>query len=419
MEKFYSIIISIVNWTFLTVTIVYTIGNIGFPMYRDNMSFISALIIILQIIVILMEYMYEQNIDKNIFKGEKRNKVQAIKSEILSEIEYSRRELRFGLNILMTFVVIVLMLMIYITRQYYLILGIGLIGVICYIYADYLPHAKAYAEKYDRMFTKDGMENSIRGLARIYLEEYEQTNFNTTEYKKLDNSNDILLPDIKYMKSVLWARIDSISNSYITYAIALLIVNILALYPDLYKGVLDDVVDVTRNIFNFVLMVISVMASIAMFMSSVKQSEKYKKDQKEINKIIVIFLSNDSNRIKNCYLKLINGADGDLYRVRGAFFYTMKCIDDGINLSTVPLSCRMLYMHKSIANMPRLKNTMILLTVSIVLILIEFFGITTALLIPVMANATIYFLVKKLVLPNLGKNRLMSICEEIKKEQVS
>ena len=49
------------------------------------------------------------------------------------------------------------------------------------------------------------------------------------------------------MKSVLWARIDSISNSYITYAIALLIVNILALYPDLYKGVLDDVVDVTRN----------------------------------------------------------------------------------------------------------------------------------------------------------------------------
>lgn len=319
----------------------------------------------------------------------------------------------------MTFLVIVLMLMIYITKQYYLILGIGLIGVICYIYADYLPHAKAYAEKYDRKFTKDGKENSTRGLARIYLEEYEQTNFNKTEYEKLNNSNDTASPDIKYMKSVLWARIDSISNSYITYAIALLIINILALYPELYKGVLDDVVDVTRNTFNFVLMVISVMASFAMFMSSVKQSEKYKKDQEEINKIIGTFLSSDSNRIKKCYSKLISGVDGDLFRVRGAFFYTMKCIDDGIDLSTVPLGCKMLFMHKSIANIPRLKNTMILLTVSIVLVLIEFSGITTVLLIPVMANAFIYFLVKKLVLPNLGKNRIISICEEIKKEQAS
>ena len=53
---------------------------------------------------------------------------------------------------------------------------LGIIITIAYIYADYIPHAKFYAEKYDRIFCKE-KPRAKRGLARIYYNEYKNTKF--------------------------------------------------------------------------------------------------------------------------------------------------------------------------------------------------------------------------------------------------
>jgi len=145
--------------------------------FEDAIVTLTVLIItLLEIVIMFVQNIYEKKVDKAMYGKKSQEFVREIKPIVKTEIEYAREEMRYGLKIMFSVAVITYIIIYVMVGRIYLMIGLGLLMVIVFIYADYLPHAKRYAEKYDGYFSKKPQK--IMGLARIYCEEYKETKFN-------------------------------------------------------------------------------------------------------------------------------------------------------------------------------------------------------------------------------------------------
>lgn len=126
----------------------------------------------------------------------------------------AREELRFRLHILLFVVILVYGYFCIRFQSIFLFCaGVSLV-LLTYLYADYIPHAVRYAETYDKYIEKKEKGNSTRGLALIYLEEYQKTNFDRNhkfykEVSRYDFDSDNRVQD-NCIKHILFMKADSI-----------------------------------------------------------------------------------------------------------------------------------------------------------------------------------------------------------------
>ena len=106
----------------------------------------------------------------------------------------------------------------------YLFVAVACASSIIYIYIDYIRHARRYAQKYDRRFTKDKAD-AYRGLARLYLEEYKKTKFDQSHafYREIQEKEHSL----ECKKHILNMSLDHVNNVSLILGIILMLLNII------------------------------------------------------------------------------------------------------------------------------------------------------------------------------------------------
>ena len=115
----------------------------------------------------------------------------------------------------------------------YFSIAIGLMLAIAFIYADYVPHAQFYAKEYDRLCLRDGGKedkpDEVRGLARIYYSEYQNTHFKNhdkwyeqnDQLEAFDESDNSVERD--YILCYLWSHLANVQDTGIIVSVALLV----------------------------------------------------------------------------------------------------------------------------------------------------------------------------------------------------
>ena len=112
--------------------------------------------------------------------------------------------------------------------------------IIAYIYADYVPHSQKYAENYDKLFIAENEKPSaLRGLGRIYLEEYQKTRFRKKDkyYKEMAQllPYDGSVADPKetkiFLKCIFGNKVASTNNTLAIIGYVMLAINILTVVP--------------------------------------------------------------------------------------------------------------------------------------------------------------------------------------------
>ena len=379
---FVNIVISIVLLLLSLSTVIYPL----FPRVKNIIRYVnvvSAIIIVLQVIVICLSHKYEKIVESEIFhmsKGQVYERTKPYSRE--NTIQDARNELRFGLHILLFAVILVYG---YLCIKFHCVLlffaGTGLI-LLAYIYADYIPHAMRYAKLYDKNYI-DVKEkaDSTRGLARIYLEEYQITNFdrNHSFYKEVSrydfDDNKIQDNCIKY---ILFMKADSIRIPEIVYSIFLMVVNWILVAPNLLGYIIKEFVgDINTNMF-IIKSMLSVIVNVIIAIINIIICVTYKEKCEEIQTLSNVI--NDTKRggrrrrfeqYEQCQ-KSESRSKFEAIRARGVFVYCSAFIGNGKSLNDIPLKYRMLYLHKYYTNILRFRITVALLMFCMVTLLIEY-----------------------------------------------
>ena len=379
---------------------------------KTNMM-ISLAIILLQIILTFLGYIFENTIVKSCFKskGNKELKIEKLKEDVFSEIEYARNELRFGLKILFWAFIISIVFCMFVTRDIIITAIIGLIGILFYIYADYVPHSRYYAEKYDRQTSGEKSGNAIQGLAKIYLYEYEQSRFNFEDRFYSDNDVPHKAQDVLFVKTFCWSYINGLNDKYTIKSISALILSIITMFPNAYEELIYPFGH-NSNIYRIMLIFMNIVVCVYFLINMLKLESGYEKNQDVISTVFSKIEEGQESLIDYYNDELLKKDNANIYYVRSRFMYTMKRLDDMSDINAVPIEYRMLFNHKHIANLPRLNYTIMLCLFIVILLMIKFNGISFLLIVPVVIAIITYLFFRFFVLPNLGKKRLSKECQK-------
>jgi len=379
---------------------------------------LNAIIVSVQILIMVGNAIFNRQVDSVYFgRKNKKNRINKLKSKVYSDVEYARQELRMGLNTIFVLAVLIIVVLMVTTGRIYLSVAAGIIITIAYIYADYIPHAKFYAEKYDRIFCKE-KPRAKRGLARIYYNEYKNTKFDDRSplYKDINTLQEVQLEDLnrEYMYCYLWSHLaDKKDKSMISF-FALFVVNIFTLNPSFYYEITKSL-GLRNDVFSAALIVINMLASVTFALLIFAQLPDYDREQDEI--LMDILSSEDTDeKLLNRYNSLIHENRSQLIQARARFDYTMLKIDDGVTLSEDDLKYQMLFVHKRVPNLQRYNNTVILCAVSVELLIMEFIGMSNYLIAPALTGIVL-LLSGKLIVRNIGKRSISRECEMLETEK--
>ncbi len=338
----------------------------------------------------------------------------------------AREELRFRLHILLFVVILVYGYFCIRFQSIFLFCaGVSLV-LLTYLYADYIPHAVRYAETYDKYIEKKEKGNSTRGLALIYLEEYQKTNFDRNhkfykEVSRYDFDSDNRVQD-NCIKHILFMKADSIRCPEIVHNILLMVINWVLVVPNLSDYILKELmgeVKINKFIVRTMLAVtINVIIAVINIIICVTYKEK-------CEKIRVIFnVINDTKKdgrkkrfdeYEN-WLKNDRRSKFEAIRSRGVFVYCSTFISDKKSLNSIPLKYRMLYTHKYYTNVLRFRITVALLMFCMVTLLLEYSVPIQIIFFLSLIYLLIVLLFGMIVLPNLGKSRISKRCRELMEE---
>lgn len=405
----FGIVINIFALILIMLTIVIS-GNEKFSFV--SLDIINNIIIILQIISIVISPIYENIVKKSIG-----GQVDVIRpAQETNAIQNARKELRFGLNILTTVSVFCFVyLAVFIESFFPLVTVLALIGI-AYLYSDYAPHAIFYAQTYDTCFLEKGEEPySTRGLARIYLKEYEKTHFNRKDkyYDELNDIRDNSVSDFHDMctKEILRDYADALQNPSIIYSIVLLFFNILFLNPDSLNSILTQLIGETTDVMEFIRLIFLIGINICFAALNIYSLVVCENNLNQINDICRAINEgvfneeykklNDSRKIKRAIV-----ARG-LFEVATHYFTSRDAIE------SLDLEYRMLYIHKYYTNILRFRITASLALLAIWSILMTF-GFTLHQIVMVMLFALIICIILRVFwLPNIGRIRIARECEKL------
>lgn len=418
-KKFQNVLLGL-NALVLIILILVPMFNLIFMNSFEDMVVIWAVvtIIFLEIVIMVVQNAYENKVDKATYGKKSQEFVQEIKPIVKSEIEYAREELRHGLTILLTVMVITYIAIYVMVGRIYLIIGLGLLMVIVYIYADYLPHAKRYAEKYDGYF--NNKPRKIMGLARIYCDEYKETKFNRKSeyYTRLKNEsiyvknkdNPQYAKD--YIKCVLWQTIEHLNNTYTMFSYVLIVINIMTLWPRFYEDLFMNIV-IDTPFMEFIYLAVNMVATVFFAVMNIHQLQKYEDKQKDIKQLFELMRLENVEEMVRSYEQLDEGYRKELFRIKGAFMFSSKIMDEKKSISGVPIKYRMLFIHKYIANIPRMNNSFLLATCVSILLLVDMFGWRWEWTTCIIGSLLIYIFVRFIIIKNLGKHRIGRACKKL------
>lgn len=389
---------------------------------ETTQTVISITVILIELFLLLVNNIHESNVDQDILGGSKKELVKKMSSQKYNELEESRAELRSGLEILFTTTILywITIFFMKIIDLRWALIG-GLVMIIAYIYADYVPHSQRYAKNYDQLFiAEDEKPSAVRGLGRIYLEEYQETKFCKkdnfyTEMAQIlpyDQSSANPSETKKYLKCIFSNKIASTNNALAIISYTMLAVNILTVVPDLYNILANTffnnvtVIDIRKTI--------NICATIIFMFVSICQLYEYYNECYCMKKILYAINSDSLAEMLSVYRMIEKGHNGKLYTVRGAFDYSQKYIEDHHTIHGCPMKYRMKFPDKYLANISRYNSTYLLCSIIFFLFLPSYTDINSQLLIISSILVCIGFLIGKYVfLPQIGKRKIKRICKEL------
>lgn len=276
--------------------------------------------------------------------------------------------------------------------------------IVFYVYADYLPHANNYAVKYDKTHGGNGL--AIEGLAKIYKWEYQKTYFDKKNlfYKQeKEYSSDC----IKYILNVTYRDIHtywSIIN------ITLLIVNIISMFIGFSSEYFQLCANYFRvhdiNSYSIIQIILVIIMNVINLIQLMSQDVFYE-DMTDI--AFKSYYNKKTNYLKH-YFKNSNLQEkyiNDIMIVRGIFQYNSLNFDKGFSIEDLNINDRMLFIHKAIANISRLKITISCLILVIICLLIYSNAQLWTYIVALVLGISIYFLCKNYLLHFIGKNRII------------
>lgn len=388
---------------------------------------VLVIILILQAAVVCLSSKYEKIVENAIFHSSKKQVYEKAKPYSKgSDLQDAREELRFGLHILLFVVILVYGYFCIRFQSIFLFCaGVSLV-LLAYLYADYIPHAVRYAETYDKYIEKKEKGNSTRGLALIYLEEYQKTNFDRNHefYKEVsrydfDSNNRVQDNCIKH---ILFMKADSIRCPEIVHNILLMVINWVLVIPNLSDYILKELMgEVKINMFivrTMLSVTINVIIAVINIIICVTYKEKCEKIQTISNMINDTKKDGRKKRFDEYenLLKNDRRSKFEAIRARGVFVYCSTFISDKKPLNSIPLKYRMLYIHKYYTNVLRFRITVALLMLCMVTLLLEYSVSILTILLLSFIYLLIALLFGKIILPNIGKKRISKRCRELIEE---
>lgn len=279
------------------------------------------------------------------------------------------------------------------------------ICVIIYIYADYLPHANYYAKQYDK---KNGGRkgNAIRGLAKIYQWEYKKTRFNENDdfYKE----SKIYSPEcIRYILNVVYrdehSRWTIINN-------VLLLTNIMILFVGYSKNIFQISAEYFHIVnimsYDIIQIIITIVANTITIVQLLIQDQFYE----NMTKIAFYsYYEGEKNILDEFYSELKEEGKylNDILLVRGIFLYNSSVFDKGGKIESINEDDRMLFIHKAIANRPRLKITIFCVSL-LIMSAMMFLGMGLLQLLGICCLGIIsYKVCKVFLLPCIGRKKII------------
>ena len=428
-------VMSIANVIINTILLLWSVFTITYTSYFkvDNNIFygmaVFLIIILLQMVSIFLSNNYKKLIEESIFQMDKKQLFEKSKpySQSIS-IQNARDELRFGLHILLSVVTVVCLCLCINCQSALLFIAAMSIIVLAYMYADYIPNAVMYAQLYDKQFIGDKEKaNAIRGLARIYLDEYRKTSFNRKHkfYKELseyhfekDNKkNKEKNEDIdNCIKNILFMQMDSIRCPEIVHSIILLFINIVLVIPNALDNLIVDFIGNEGNNILFIKMILSMIINIIFAIINIYTSVNYRNICEAVKKLSDV-ISKENGRKKRIqkYNECRNNSPRkfEAIRVRGIYVFCSDNISKGRTLDHIPMQCRMLYIHKLYTNINRFQITVILLTISLISLLFEYNATRAIIIFLLLLDLILAELFKMFYLPNIGKKEIANWCNKL------
>lgn len=309
----------------------------------------------------------------------------------------------------------------YFMKCSYLFVILICIESIIYMYLDYFAHVRRYAQKYDEKELqrngKSQKSNTVRGLARIYLEEYKKTKFNPKDcfYKKEQKYC------IECKRQIVRMAVDRSNNYAQVFGYILMFINIMFLFPETEVFLIS-----IFDIFNWKLkssMLYSIVYFLIIFLTMILNLYSLP-NQKRIdvkqNLAFLTYLEDDRNFTKTYENEKQNISV--LAICRGVFQYTIAQLDKpNIFIENISINNRMLYIHRAVTHVSRLQITVILSWIIIARILRELINSNyiyiIVLVVEVIMSIIIYLILKKYYLPCIGKNKIIKQCNILIEEE--
>lgn len=402
----------------LNIGIVFIVLSLVFVL-KDSLfsEILVPILVFLQILAIILNYIYQKYVEKIIFGNGKKELLKAADPDkYKNTIQGAREELRLGLEILMS--VSVTVCLIWVSSTHNILIPAGCLCLLCiaFIYADYIPHAYSYAKKYDSIFINNWMDSSyIKGLARIYLEEYEATGFrrNCPRYNDLSiydyDENDVQQEEC--IRNILRMGLDSSKNYGLVFSIVLTAFNIMFIKPDavdlIALQLVENVEIGKEKIFYLLLLAVNIVFAAINLLSF----SDYKAECEREKYLIMLLTKGDKKARFDEYKK--NFENNRTIRARGIFVLCSTYIDQKKSLDLVDLQYRMLFIHRLDANLSRFWSTVVLGGMALLCFLIHFhfswrlIGILFAVLFVV----AVFF--RFWILEKVGKMGIIKQCKEL------
>ncbi len=390
----------------------------------DEFSFVSIkilsyILIGIQSLTLLLTNFYEKKVENTVFELKKSDYIRTvIPIQKESEAQIARNELRFGLNIIIIVSTVITIFLCLMLKSFLPFLAsICLLGM-AYMYSDYVPHAITYARRYDANFSNITNGNSIRGLARIYLDEYTKTKFKRKNpiYKKAwkyEYDKKSLYQD-DCIKCILQMKADSISGSSIIYSSIIVAINIVLILPGVLEFITSEFIAGNSKICELIRLVIFISINITFAIINIISIFTKIDKEENVLKIYKNINSSDSCERFNFFRNLC--AKNKIIMSRGIYVYCSKYIDNfdpSKSIDKIDFPYRILFTHKYYANIPRYIITVILslLSLSSILILLKIdYLIIMYLLLSLLLICAILGV---FWLPHLGECIIKKMCKEL------
>lgn len=382
----------------------------------------SILVIGVEVFLIIIGKAHENNVDKDILGKSKKEIIEELKPSKYSKIEEARAELRFGIQIMLGSAIICWIIIFFakIIDLRWMIAGC-LLMIIAYIYADYVPHSQRYAAEYDKIFIdKNEKASALRGLGRIYLEEYNKTQF-CKKSKYYSDMARIVPYDYTdadptetktFLKCIFGNKISSTNNTLAIIGYLMLAINIITVVPDLYDFIATffghvESVDIK--------MTISICATVIFMAVSICQIYEYYDECYCVKRILQAVRSNSLAEMLSVYKDIDKGHNGSLYRIRGSFVYSQNYIEEHNTIEGCPMKYRMKFPDKYYANISRYNYTYLLSMIILFLVLSNYGKLFTTQL-KIISGILIcsgYIIGRYIILPKIGRRKIRYMCEKL------